>query len=70
MTDVARLVAILIDTNDNPALKRVTLEQMLSEGAVLGAAQNAIGNPGPRAGFGLDWFSGKAPASTTGRRAG
>ena len=53
-TDLARLVAILLDTNDNPALKRVTLEQMLSQGAALGAAQKAIGNQDPRAGFGLD----------------
>jgi CubicO group peptidase (beta-lactamase class C family) len=38
-TDAARLVAILLDTSDYAALKRVTLEQVLSEGAVLGTAR-------------------------------
>ena len=69
-TDVARLVAILLDTSDNAALKRATLEQMLSEGAVLGAAQNAIGNPGPRAGFGLDWVQWESPGVYYGQKGG
>jgi hypothetical protein len=33
MTDVARLIAILIDTRDNAALKRDTLRQMLANAA-------------------------------------
>jgi CubicO group peptidase (beta-lactamase class C family) len=73
-TDVARLVAILLDTNDNPALKRVTLEQMLSEGAVLGAAQTQIqGSPpqgDPRAGFGLDWAIWRSPGVYYGQKGG
>jgi CubicO group peptidase (beta-lactamase class C family) len=69
-TDVARLVAILLDTNDNPALKRATLEQMLSQGAVLAAAQKAIGNPDPRAGFGLDWVQWQSPGVYYGQKGG
>lgn len=64
-TDVAQLVAILLDTRDNPALKRGTLEQMLSQAAVFAAPYGRT-----RAGFGLDGPSGRALASTTGRRAG
>jgi hypothetical protein len=56
-TDVARLAAILLD--DNPALKRVTLEQMLSQGAVLSAAQSAIQGP--------EGIRGPAPALTGSR---
>lgn len=75
-TDVARLVAILLDTNDNPALKRVTLEQMLSEGAVLGAAQSAVQQAlppqdrDPRAGFGLDWVAWQSPGVYYGQKGG
>jgi CubicO group peptidase (beta-lactamase class C family) len=69
-TDVARLVAILLDTGDNPALKRVTLERMLSEGAVLGAAQSASGNAGARAGFGLDWAYWESPGVYYGQKGG
>ena len=69
-TDVARLVAILLDTNDNPALKRVTLERMLAEGAVLGAAQQASGNSGARAGFGLDWVQWQSPGVYYGQKGG
>jgi CubicO group peptidase (beta-lactamase class C family) len=64
-TDIARLVAILLDTNDNPALKRVTLEQMLSEGTVRGAAQNAV-----RAGFGLDGAQWRSPGVYYGQKGG
>jgi CubicO group peptidase (beta-lactamase class C family) len=70
VTDVARLVAILLDTNDNPTLKRVTLEQMLSQGAVLTAAQQAIGNPDPRAGFGLDRVYWRSPGVYYGQKGG
>ena len=72
-TDVARLVAILLDTNDNPALKRVTLEQMLSQGAVLGAAQSAIqqgAQRDPRAGCGLDWAMWQSPGVYYGQKGG
>jgi CubicO group peptidase (beta-lactamase class C family) len=71
-TDVARLVAILLDTNDNPALNRVTLEQMLSQGAVLYAAQSAIqGSDGdPRAGSGLDWARWQSPGVYYGQKGG
>jgi CubicO group peptidase (beta-lactamase class C family) len=72
-TDVARLVAILLDTNDNPALKRVTLEQMLSQGAVLAAAQSAIQQGpqrDPRAGSGLDWAAWQSPGVYYGQKGG
>ena len=75
-TDVARLVAILLDTNDNPALKRVTLEQMLSQGAVLNAAQWAIQHALPpqdqdvRAGFGLDGVRWQSPGVYYGQKGG
>jgi len=72
-TDVARLVAILLDTNDNPALKRVTLEQMLSQGAVLVAAQSAIQQGpqrDPRAGSGLDWSMWESPGVYAGQKGG
>jgi CubicO group peptidase (beta-lactamase class C family) len=48
-TDIARLIAILISANDNPALKRATITSMLSAGAALSAA--GMG----RAGYGLDY---------------
>ena len=70
VTDVARLVAVLLDTNDNPALKRVTLEQMLAQGAVLTAAQTAVGNPDPRAGFGLDRVYWRSPGVYYGQKGG
>jgi len=71
-TDVVRLVAILLDTKDNPALKRVTLEQMLSQGAVLGAAQYALQGPngGSRAGFGLDGAQWQSPGVYYGQKGG
>jgi CubicO group peptidase (beta-lactamase class C family) len=69
-TDVARLVAILLNTKNNSALKRVTLEQMLSQGAVLGAAQQSAGNPDPRAGFGLDGVQWQSPGVYYGQKGG
>jgi CubicO group peptidase (beta-lactamase class C family) len=69
-TDLARLVAILLDTNDNPALKRATLEQMLSQGAATFAAQQAKGNPDSRAGFGLDAVQWKSPGVYKGNKGG
>jgi CubicO group peptidase (beta-lactamase class C family) len=47
-TDLARLVAILINQHDNPALKRATITGMLSAAARLSAAGYQ------RAGYGLD----------------
>jgi CubicO group peptidase (beta-lactamase class C family) len=47
-TDIARLIAIMIDQKDNPALKRATITSMLSDGAALTAA--GMG----RAGYGFD----------------
>jgi hypothetical protein len=49
MTDLARLVAIMIDSQDNPALKRTTISSMLSAAAALQAS-----GPNLRAGYGLD----------------
>ena len=47
-TDMARLIAILISENHNPALKRSTLDSMLSAGSALTA--KGMG----RAGYGFD----------------
>jgi CubicO group peptidase (beta-lactamase class C family) len=47
-TDIARLIAILIDQNDNAALMRKTITRMLSDGAALTAAGMK------RAGYGFD----------------
>ena len=46
--DLARLVAVLIDPNDTPMMKRATLTGMLAKGAALNAA--GFG----RAGYGFD----------------
>ncbi len=55
VTDLARLIAILIDPADNPALKRTTIvNDMLVPGAAVLAAQEALGNTDPRSGYGLD----------------
>jgi CubicO group peptidase (beta-lactamase class C family) len=69
-TDIARLVAILLDTNDNPALKRVTLEQMLSQAAVNNAARYAIQGNSARAGFGLDSAGWRGPGIYYGQKGG
>ena len=69
-TDVARLVAILLDTSDNAAIKRGTLEQMLSQAAVLLAAREAIATPDARAGSGLDAAQWKSPGIYYGQKGG
>lgn len=68
--DVARLVAILLDTSDNAAIKRGTLEQMLSQAAVLFAAREAIATPDARAGSGLDVAQWKSPGVYYGQKGG
>jgi CubicO group peptidase (beta-lactamase class C family) len=65
VTDVARFVAILLDTNDNPALKRGTLEQMLAQAAVFAAPYGRT-----RAGFGLDGAQWKSPGVYYGQKGG
>jgi CubicO group peptidase (beta-lactamase class C family) len=69
-TDVARLVAILLDTSDNAAIKRGTLEQMLSQAAVLFAAREAIATPDARAGSGLDVAQWNSPGVYYGQKGG
>ena len=49
MTDLARFVSIMIDTQDNPALKRTMISSMLSAAATLQASGINL-----RAGYGLD----------------
>ena len=63
-TDVARLIAILIDQNDNPALKRATLTSMLSSAAAMSAAGNS------RAGYGLDSAADQGGGSFYGQKGG
>jgi len=48
-TDLARLVAIMIDKHDNPALKRATIKDMLCRAAALGPTPSPL-----RSGYGLD----------------
>jgi CubicO group peptidase (beta-lactamase class C family) len=50
-TDLARLIAILISQQDNPAVTRATLVSMLQAGAAMSAAGNL------RAGYGFDYVS-------------
>ena len=64
ITDLARLNAILIDQNNNPALKRATLVSMLSAGAALTAAGE------PRAGYGLDSAANLGGGSFCGQKGG
>ncbi len=63
MTDLARLVAILIDQNDNPALTRDTINQMLMY------AVNVNTN-NQRAGYGLDGAALNGNGSFYGQKGG
>jgi CubicO group peptidase (beta-lactamase class C family) len=67
VTDVARLVAIMMDPKDNAAIKRATLQDMLTRGAafqaflstpagqaLLAVGKTVAGDGGARAGFGFD----------------
>jgi CubicO group peptidase (beta-lactamase class C family) len=66
VTDVARLAAILISQNDNPALLRATLvNDMLSPAVACIAA-----HPGGRAGYGLDDASDLGGGSFYGQKGG
>jgi CubicO group peptidase (beta-lactamase class C family) len=64
-TDLARLIAILIDRNDNPALKRATLVAMLSDAATLASTPGMT-----RAGYGLDGASNLGGGSFYGQKGG
>ena len=63
-TDLARLVAILIDQHDNPALKRATITGMLSAAAKLSSAGYG------RAGYGLDYAKNYGGGSFYGQKGG
>ncbi len=62
-TDLARLVAILIDNNDNPALKRSVITKMLINAVNLNKTN-------PRAGYGLDGASQNSDGSFYGQKGG
>lgn len=62
-TDLARLVAIMIDTSDNPALKRSTITTMLTKAVNLNKTNS-------RAGYGLDGASLNADGSFYGQKGG
>ncbi len=62
-TDLARLVAIMIDQKDNPALKRSTITSMLTR------AVN-VNQTNQRAGYGLDGASQNADGSYYGQKGG
>lgn len=63
-TDVARLIAIMIDENNNAALNRSTITDMLSAAAALTAAGNS------RAGYGLDGTVRRSPTDFYGQKGG
>ncbi len=63
-TDVARLIAILIGQQDNPALKRATITSMLSAGAALSAAGMK------RAGYGFDYLERQGGGNFYGQKGG
>ncbi len=63
VTDVARLVAIVLDQKDNPALKRTTLVDMLTAATTLNKTQS-------RAGYGLDGAGNLAGGSFWGQKGG
>jgi CubicO group peptidase (beta-lactamase class C family) len=63
-TDIARLIAIMIDQKDNPALKRATITSMLSDGAALTAA--GMG----RAGYGFDALFNQGGGNFYGQKGG
>ena len=63
-TDIARLIAIMIDQKDNPALKRATITSMLSDGAALTAA--GMG----RAGYGFDALVNQGGGNFYGQKGG
>jgi CubicO group peptidase (beta-lactamase class C family) len=62
-TDLARLVAILIDQNDNPVLTRATITQMLTNAVNLNKNN-------PRAGYGLDGARLNSDGSFYGQKGG
>jgi CubicO group peptidase (beta-lactamase class C family) len=63
-TDIARLIAILIENKNNPALKRATITNMLSAGAALSAA--GMG----RAGYGFDYLANQDGGNFYGQKGG
>jgi CubicO group peptidase (beta-lactamase class C family) len=66
VTDVARLAAILISQNDNPALQRATIVNDM----LLPAVACAAAHPGGRAGYGLDGASDLGGGSFYGQKGG
>ena len=63
-TDLARLVAAMIDQSDTPMMKRTTLTTMLSDGAALNAA--GFG----RAGYGFDGLAAQGGGNFYGQKGG
>ena len=63
-TDVARLIAAMIDTNDTPMMTRATLRTMLKDGAALTAA--GFG----RAGYGFDGLAVQSGDNFYGQKGG
>jgi CubicO group peptidase (beta-lactamase class C family) len=63
-TDLARLIAAMIDQNDTPMMKRATLTTMLTDGAALNAA--GFG----RAGYGFDALAVQGNGNFYGQKGG
>jgi CubicO group peptidase (beta-lactamase class C family) len=63
-TAMARLIAIFIDQEDNPVLKRATIVSMLEKGAALSAAGL------DRAGYGLDFIASHGGGNFYGQKGG
>jgi CubicO group peptidase (beta-lactamase class C family) len=64
-TDLARLIAILIDQNDNPTLKRATITGMLTDAAALASMPGSV-----RAGYGLDGAANRGGGNFYGQKGG
>jgi CubicO group peptidase (beta-lactamase class C family) len=63
-TDLARLIAAMIDQNDTPMMTRATLTQMLNDGAALSAAGLS------RAGYGFDYLAAQGGGNFYGQKGG
>ena len=83
-TDIARLVAMMLDSKDTAALKKATIEDMLSKGAafqmflqttpagmaLLAKGKALVNDGGARAGYGFDGVSKNADGSSYAQKGG
>jgi CubicO group peptidase (beta-lactamase class C family) len=70
VTDLARLVAILIDQKDNPAMTRATITSMLNNAVATVTKWSGVTGVSPRAGYGFDWVTANNDGSFYGQKGG